>query len=502
VSAVIDPIGTPNPQEIKQTIEGSETAPAIQMALAEEVPELDRSLHSLAEHTLSEQSLSERSFSEHSGDDTPATSEASVPRVPASLEELGIQSSVVEQLILKFLYYRGELLGRELGSVLGLQFSLIDELLETLKRQHFVGVKKSLGMGNMSGIFQLTEAGRNLAREFLDNNQYTGPAPVPLQQYSEMVQRQKLAENWLTPGTLKEAFRHLVVEADVLGQIGPAVNASKSFLIYGQPGNGKTALAESLFRVDSEPIYMPYALECQGNIIQLYDPIYHQKIDDHDAGVNALSVQLPYDGRWFKCRRPCIITGGELTLDMLDLSFNRHSKIYDAPFQLKANNGIYLIDDFGRQRASPAEILNRWIVPMERHVDYLSFQAGGKMTVPFVAFLIFSTNLRPEQLGDEAFLRRIRYKMFLRSPKKPEFLQIFERYAESRSFACPREVTEAFVARHYEQAQRRFRRVHPRDVISHAIDIIHFEGLPYELTEEILDRAVRNCFVESVDVDD
>ena len=209
-----------------------------------------------------------------------------------------------------------------------------------------------------------------------------------------------------------------MVEADVLAQIGPAVNANKSFLIYGQPGNGKTALAESLFRVETAPIYMPYAIESQGNIIQLYDPIYHQKIEDQDMAFSAASrpAIFPYDGRWFKCRRPFIITGGELTLDMLDLSYNKVSKIYDAPFQLKANNGIYLIDDFGRQKGRPAEVLNRWIVPMERHIDYLSFQAGGKMTVPFEAFLIFSTNLRPDQLGDEAFLRRIQYKMFLRNP--------------------------------------------------------------------------------------
>ena len=228
------------------------------------------------------------------------------------------------------------------------------------------------------------------------------------------------------------------MEADVLAQIGPAVNSNKSFLIYGQPGNGKTALAESLFRVETSPVYMPYAVECQGNIIQIYDPIYHQKIEDEKSLLSALSTELPYDGRWFKCNRPFIITGGELTLEMLDLSFNKHSKVYDAPFQLKANNGIYLIDDFGRQKANPAEILNRWIVPMEKHVDYLSFQAGGKMTVPFEAFLIFSTNLRPEQLGDEAFLRRIQYKMFLRSPKAPEFIQIFERYQRGGTWIARR----------------------------------------------------------------
>lgn len=425
-----------------------------------------------------------------------------VPPVPESLEDAGVTTSTVESLVLKYLYFRGEMIGRDISHLMGFPFSLVDDLMENLKRQHYVGVRKSLGVGNASGIFQLTEAGRNLAREQLENNQYAGPAPVPLYQYTEMVRHQKLKSNWLSPELLHEAFRHLVVEADVLSQIGPAVNASKSFLIYGQPGNGKTALAEALFRVENEPIYMPHAIECQGNIIQVYDPVYHQKMEDVEPSITALNTDLSFDGRWFKCRRPFIITGGELTLDMLDLSYNPHSKVYDAPFQLKANNGIYLIDDFGRQKCSPAEILNRWIVPMERHIDYLSFTAGGKMTVPFQAFLIFSSNLRPDQLGDEAFLRRIAYKMFLRSPKAPEFMQIFQRYAASRDLYCPPGLINRFVEKHYIAGGKKFRRVHPRDVISHAIDIIHFARLPMELNQDVLDQAFHSCFIENVDVDD
>ena len=433
---------------------------------------------------------------------SPPEEQEVVPPPPESLADTGISISLIEQLILKFLYFRGEVMGRDIASLVGLQYSLIDELLESLKRQHHVGIKKSLGMGNSSGIFALTESGRNLTREYLENNQYAGTVPVPLHQYAEVVRRQRLAENWLSPDSLKKAFKHLVVEQDILARIGPAVNSNKSFLIYGQPGNGKTALAESLFRVETAPIYLPYAIESQGNIIQLYDPIYHQKIDDSESDSVTLDRDHGYDRRWFKCRRPFIITGGELGLDMLDLSFNKVSKVYDAPFQLKANNGIYLIDDFGRQKASPAEILNRWIVPMERHVDYLSFQAGGKMTVPFEAFLIFSTNLRPEQLGDEAFLRRIQYKMFLRSPGRAEFIQIFERFAESRLLEYEPGVIEGFVEKHYVKGGKRYRRCHPRDVISHAIDLINFEARPKELTEDVLDRAFDSCFTDNVDVND
>jgi SpoVK/Ycf46/Vps4 family AAA+-type ATPase len=273
-------------------------------------------------------------------------------------------------------------------------------------------------------------------------------------------------------------------------------------LIYGQPGNGKTALAEALFNVDTSPIFLPYAIECQGNIIQVYDPIYHQKIDDNEPEILSLTKHSGYDRRWFRCKRPFIVTGGELTMDMLDLSYNSVSKVYDAPFQVKANNGIYLIDDFGRQKATPQEILNRWIVPMERNIDYLNFQSGGKMTVPFEAFLIFSTNLRPDNLGDEAFLRRIQYKMFLRSPNPTEYIEIFERFARSKHLECAPGLAQAFILKHYVDGGKRYRRCHPRDIINHAIDILNFESLPKKLTPELLDHAFHTCFVENIDVND
>lgn len=287
----------------------------------------------------------------------------------------------------------------------------------------------------------------------------------------------------------------MVVTPRLLAQIGPAVSSGNSFLIYGQPGNGKTFLAEALNNIDTEVIYLPYAIESQGQIVQLYDPIYHQKVDDEEP-LSAIAFEPSFDGRWFRCRRPFIVSGGELTLEMLDLSYNEASRVYDAPFHLKASNGIYLIDDFGRQRVTPAEVLNRWIVPMERRVDYLNFRTGGKMTVPFECFLIFSTNLRPQQLGDEAFLRRIQYKMLMRSPDQSEFAEIFERFCESRQLPCPPGLLEEFMAKHYTQTGKPLRRCQPRDVLSHAIDLIHFEKLPYALNPDVLDRAFESCFVQ------
>ncbi|HYP05505.1 MAG TPA: hypothetical protein VER03_04650 [Bryobacteraceae bacterium] len=425
-----------------------------------------------------------------------------VPPVPETLEETGLSGSTIEQLLFKTLYFRGELIGRDLARAVGLSFSLIEDLLEQAKRVQLVQMKRSVGMGNVSGYFSLTEAGRGRAREFLEVNQYVGPAPVPMHQYEWMVRRQRRQEGWLTPDGLARAYRRMVTSPDILAQIGPAVSSGNSFLIYGQPGNGKTYLAEALGGLDTLPIYMPYAIEAQGAIIQIYDAVFHQaQQDEEETSVLAVSSSPGWDRRWFKCRRPFIVSGGELTLDMLDLAYNPNSKIYDAPLQLKANNGIYLIDDFGRQRCTPAEVLNRWIVPMERQVDYLTLRTGGKITVPFEAFLVFSTNLRPDQLGDEAFLRRIGYKMHLRNPTEREFLEIFHKFCETRQLECLPSISQWFVDTYYKGPGKRMRRCHPRDVISHALDLIHFEKLPMQLTPDVLERAFLSCFVEVGDME-
>ena len=421
-----------------------------------------------------------------------------VPPVPETLAEAGVSESTVEHLILKNLFFRNEIVGRDLASSLGFKFSLIESIIESFKHQHLIQVKRSLGMGLASSVFTLSEAGRNLAREFLEINQYTGPAPVPLYQYSILVRKQRRQAGWLSQDALAYAYRKMVVTQDILSHIGPAVSSGNSFLIYGQPGNGKTFLAEALINLDDSPIFVPYAIECQGHIVQVFDPIYHQPIDDEEAS-SAFAFEPSWDKRFAKCRRPFIVTGGELSMEMLDLTYNSTSKIYDAPFQVKANNGIYLIDDFGRQKATPAEVLNRWIVPMERRVDYLSFHSGGKMTVPFEAFLIFSTNLRPQQLGDEAFLRRIQYKMLMRNPGEDEFMEIFRQYCRANQLTFTEQQIERFTDKYYRRTGKHLRRCHPRDVLSHAINLINFEMRPNVLTDELLDRAFESCFLQETD---
>lgn len=417
------------------------------------------------------------------------------PVVPHTIQEAGLNEALIEQLILKTLYFRGETLGRDLANLLGLKFSAIEEVVEFLKREHLLLAKRSMGMGNISAVFVLSEGGRKIAQEYLENNQYIGHAPVTIDQYAAAVRAQRVKGGWLTGQMLEATFKDMVLRPEILRQIGPAVAAGQSLLIYGQPGNGKTYMAETLFHVASDSIYVPYALECGGRIIQMYDPIYHKRIEDEVD--SSLVFEHTYDARWFRCQRPFVVTGGELSLDMLDLAYNTNSKIYDAPLHLKANNGIYVIDDFGRQKATPAEVLNRWIVPMERRIDFLSFHSGGKVVVPFEVFLIFSTNLDPRKLGDEAFLRRIQYKLFLKNPDEVEFCRIFERFCASKNLDCPPLLLERFVEEHYARVSRPFRRCHPRDVITHAIDLISFERLPYELTEELLDRAFASCFLDA-----
>jgi len=419
-----------------------------------------------------------------------------IPPVPWNIKDTGLSETFLEQLTCNILYSRGELTGRVIADALGLSFSVIEPLLSDLKARMIVELKSSLGYGMISSIFALSEMGRKRCRESAGASQYTGPAPVPVGQYMAAVRAQKPPKGWLNRQTLTRAYRHMVTGPEIFSQIGPAINSGKSLLIYGNPGNGKTYLAEALLDLDSADVYIPYALEYNNTIIQIYDPLHHKPVDGADEAGVLFSLERSFDSRWVRCRRPFLVSGGELSIEMLELSFNAATKVYDAPFHVKANNGMYLIDDFGRQKVTPAELLNRWIVPMENRIDHLTLPTGGKLAMPFEAFLIFSTNLNPSGLGDEAFLRRIQYKMFVKNPSPLEFRNIFVGFCKAKGLACPDELIEQFMDRHYSRTRRQFRRCHARDVISHAIDLMEFEEREHELTEDLLDRAFISCFAE------
>ena len=416
------------------------------------------------------------------------------PRPPNSLEEAGISATRVEELVLKNLYFRGETSGRDLSKLLGIAFSLIEPTIDFLKRERMIETKRSSGLGSISAYFAPSDAGRSRAKEYIESNQLLGPVPVPLYQYVTAVHRQRIESGWMSKERLMKAFKQAVVTDDFFSRFGPAVNSFKSMLIYGKPGNGKSFLSEQLARIESDGVYIPYHVEADGQIMKVFDPLYHQRLDSQEETV-FLTDEPEYDQRWAKCKRPFLTTGGELTMDMLDLMFIPASKIYDTPYQLKANNGIYLVDDFGRQQITPAELLNRWIYPLDRGADYLSFQTGSKIQVPFECFLIFSSNLNPDDLGDEAFLRRLEYKMFIRNPSKLEFKAIFQDFCSQMDLDCPEELVEAVIRDHYERTGHKFRRCHPRDVIRATIDLIKFEKRPYRLTKEMVDRAFELKFV-------
>ena len=421
-------------------------------------------------------------------------SEHFIPIAPNSLEEAGLSESHVEQLVLKNLYFRGEVVGRDIAKSLGLRFSVIEPIIDFLRRGRFVEIKRSSGYGTVSSSLVLSEEGRARSKEYLETNQLLGPAPVPLNQYVEAVREQRVKTGWATQPLLRAALKDMIISDDYLSKVGPAMNSFRSMLIYGKPGNGKTYLAQQLIHLEADAIYIPYVVEAEGQFIKVFDSLYHTKVEE-EPSVRQLTEEPAFDQRWAKCKRPFLTTGGELTLDMLDLMYVPSAKIYDAPYQMKANNGIYLIDDFGRQQVTPAELLNRWIYPLDGAVDYLRFRTGTKIQVPFECFLIFSSNLNPNELGDEAFLRRLEYKLFMRNPSTNEFISIFRKYCREISLECHDELIEYTVQKHYSESGRKFRRCHPRDVLRIALDLMNFKNLPHSLTKELIDEAYELKFV-------
>jgi hypothetical protein len=328
---------------------------------------------------------------------------------PQSLEETGLGADLVEQLLIKTLY-GGEASGLALSERMCLPFGVFEPIVERARAERLIEVRGATGNSASSYRYCLTDIGRDRARQYLEINQYTGPAPVPLAAYIARMRALSASRGYIDRERLRSGFSHLIIDDRILEQLGPAVNANKAVFLYGEPGNGKTVIGEGLGRAIGGEMYMPHAVEIDGYIITMFDPINHERLDEEDDR-SSLIAAAPRDRRWVRIRRPVVIVGGELTLDMLDLTFNAASKFYEAPLQLKANGGVFLVDDFGRQRIRPEDLLNRWIVPLESRVDYLTLHTGKKFQVPFDVLAVFATNLEPASLADEAFLRRIPYKI-------------------------------------------------------------------------------------------
>jgi predicted ATPase with chaperone activity len=421
----------------------------------------------------------------------------SLPPAPMSMEETGLSLDMLIQLALKTLHFAGELTGAELGKRLGVNFSVVAPALEALKTQRQIQIAGGTMVGRASYVYRITDSGRERAALFLESNHYVGVAPVPFEQYRTYMRNfEKAAPRFATRERVREAFSHLVISQNVLDQLGPAINAGHSMFVYGPPGNGKTVISQAVARLMQGDIGIPHAIEVEGSIIRLFDPVNHEPIDTEEEEEVSLDLGLRHDHRWIRCRRPMVMVGGELTLDSLELSYNPSVGFYRAPVQAAANGGVLVIDDFGRQHASPRDLLNRWIVPLESRVDYLTLQSGQKFEMPFMVMVIFATNIKPAELVDEAFLRRIHYKVFAESPTIAEFTKIFDNCCKERGLPFDQALVDHLLQSYYRPRKIALRGCQPRDLIDQALSLAEYRGDPRRVTPELLDAACASYFVD------
>jgi predicted ATPase with chaperone activity len=420
------------------------------------------------------------------------------PPAPTSIQDTGLSEEAIVELLLKVLYVQGARLGEAIATTVRLPFPLIDDLLMTLQQRMMVEVKGTHGHGRSGYTFDLTTEGRQRAREALAVSSYVGPAPVPLKMCSEWIQRQSVRSYRVPPERIRGGFSDLVLSKEVLEALGPAVNHGRSLFLYGHPGNGKTAIAERIARLMGGSLYMPHAVDIDGETMILFDPVHHRLVEDDeesDDPTDVLLREVEHDQRFVHIHRPTVFVGGDLTMEQLDLQYEPVAKLYQAPFQLKASGGVLIIDDFGRQLVGPTELLNRWIVPLEKEVDFLSLHTGIKFPVPFDTLLVFATNLDPTDLVDEAFLRRINYKVQVGSPGRAEWEQIFRDVCADRGIEFDAAALDATYKKYYERFGIWPRGCHPRDIMDHLEAIAQYEGFEPRMTEEALDRSCRSYFL-------
>ena len=423
---------------------------------------------------------------------------SNIPPAPATYQEAGLTLDLLIQLTLKTLHFAGELSGVDLGRRLGVNFSVIEPALEFLKTQRQVEISGGTMMGRGSYRYRITDAGRQRAALFLESNHYVGVAPVPFDQYQAYMRDfARTAPRSATRDRVREAFSHLVIGQGVLDQLGPAINAGHSMFVYGPPGNGKTVISQAIRKLLHGSIAIPHAIEVEGSIIRFFDPVNHEPIEPaNDAEDQSLDLGARVDHRWVLCRRPMVMVGGELTLEALELSYNATTGFYRAPVQAAANGGVLVIDDFGRQQVAPRDLLNRWIVPLESRVDFLTLQSGQKFELPFMVLVIFATNIKPADLVDEAFLRRIHYKVFAESPTVAEFVQIFENCCRERQIAFDPAMVRDLLKSYYEPRKIPLRGCQPRDLIDQVLSLSEYLGEPRELSRELLEAACASYFVD------
>jgi predicted ATPase with chaperone activity len=422
------------------------------------------------------------------------------PASPQTAEDAGIPLDLILQLALKSLHFSGELSGTELSQRLGLDFHVIQPALDQLKVQQQISIVGGGFVGGASYRYRITDVGRTRAALFLETSHYVGVAPVPLAQYQAYMHAYRAAvPRGATQERVRQAFSHLVISDSVLDQLGPAINAGHSMFVYGPPGNGKTVISQAIHNLLEGDIAIPHALEIEGQIIRLFDPVNHEVVAS-ERNDNSLTSLRAGDRRWVRCRRPMVMVGGELTLSSLELSYSPTTGFYRAPVQAVANGGVLVIDDFGRQQCSPRELLNRWIVPLESRVDFLTLQSGQKFEIPFMTMIVFATNIRPAELVDEAFLRRIQYKIFAESPTVQDFKTIFAACCRDLEATAEPGLVERMLESYYRPNNIPLRGCHPRDLIKQALSLAAYLGRPAHLTPDLLQAACNSYFVNDREV--
>lgn len=435
-----------------------------------------------------------------------------VPPPPESLADTGLSEALVSGLILKALYVRGEALGVELHDQLALPMSVLDDLIQQLQERRLVEVHATRGPRRGEWMFRLTTDGRKRAAEELEVSRYVGPAPVPFDDWVRYVELQAPERARFSEAELRTAFEGVVLPDGMFDLLGPAINSGRSLFLHGGPGNGKTLLAERVARLFGDRYYVPFAVLVDGSVMIVHDPVLHDA--DGPAPHGGGDAELPmdavelarreivrptpdYDRRYAEARRPVVVTGGELTLEQLDLQWDPAGRMYQAPPQLKAAGGVLVVDDLGRQRVPVRDLLNRWVVPLEHRRDYLTLRSGRKVVVPFDCFVIFSTNLEPGSLADEAFLRRIHYKIHVPDPDRAEYTSIFQACCEEREVPFDAGAVDFLYDRFYADGAVKPRRCHPRDVLDHLRHLADYRGEPPRLQRQLLEHACSSYFLPS-----
>ena len=416
------------------------------------------------------------------------------PSEPASLQETGLPVSLVESLIIKRLAVVGLSSGRQLANDLCLPFATLENMYQHLRSRQLIVHNGSAPLNDYN--YSLTENGRDRAAIARQACSYVGPAPIPLMDYVLSAEAQTIRAESPKRAQLRHAFRDISINESLFESLGPAVNSGAGLFLYGEPGNGKSTLAQRITQCFGHEIWIPHAIYEDGQLIKFFDAAYHQQAQDDS---DALIHEAAFDKRWIKIRRPTVVVGGELTMDSLEIRHDPNSNVSEASLQMKSNCGCLLVDDFGRQRIEPQELLNRWIVPLESRIDFLTLSTGKKIQVPFEQLIIFSTNLEPSDLVDEAFLRRIPYKIEIGDPSPKEFHVLFQIYCEKFKCEYRPEVVDYLLNTHFLKAGRRLRRCHPRDLLNQIQSFCVYNELPLELRTEYFDRVVKSYFTVLVE---